>query len=65
MANRYTIETALQMDESQPPYLLIAWGKEGAICRGQYHSIEDCVLAAHALEGNKPQAEKPMLVVPN
>lgn len=53
---RYTIQTALVFDSSQPEYLLIEYGDDGAgRCIGQYFTLDDAFKGAHERVHVPPQ----------
>jgi hypothetical protein len=54
MSARHVIQTALVFDVSQPEFLLIEYGDDGAgRCIGQYFTLEDAFKGAHERIGNK------------
>ena len=48
MSARHVIQNALVFDSSQPEFLLIEYGDDGAgRCIGQFFKLEDAFTAAH------------------
>jgi hypothetical protein len=52
---RHVIQTALVFDSSQPEYLVIEYGDDGAgRMVGQYFTLEDAFKGAHERANQKP-----------
>lgn len=55
MATRYVIQTALVFNASEPVYLLIEYGDDGAgRCTGQFHHIGGAMAYAHERANERP-----------
>jgi hypothetical protein len=53
---RHVIQTALVFNSSQPEYLVIEYGDDGAgRMIGQYFTLEDAFKGAHERAGERPQ----------
>jgi hypothetical protein len=54
---RYTVQTAVTFDNSQPQYLLVEWcagGDDTPHCVGQHFTIEDAIKHAHERMNTRP-----------
>lgn len=55
MSTRHVIQNALVFDSSQPEFLLIEYGNDGAgRCIGQYFTLEDAFKGAHERANERP-----------
>jgi hypothetical protein len=57
MSVRYTVQSAVTFDNSEPQYLLVEWfagGDNAARCVGQFFTINDALTYAHERRGSKP-----------
>jgi len=63
MSARYTVQTAVTFDESQPNYLLVEWfaNKDNAgRCVGQFFTIEEAIAYAR-IRMNAAKKREPLL----
>lgn len=55
---RHAIQTAIAFDSSQPEFLLIEYGDDGAgRLIGQYFKIEDAIRGAHERADKRPHLQ--------